>query len=518
MGSLISLKVENGGFATEIEVVPAFDFIKDDEIKKKILTGYFDINKQIDLIQNNINELNNDIDRWTNDADNIDYVAAVSCGIISGIWDSLKVGEWNFKEAKGKSNEFFNKMVTDFVMNHPNYSKFLKNKRKNKRPDALENVLAFLEKEYQIPGDNAFKNIDYGDDYNLQKVTPTTHHLDDFCHHPTIIGLLASICVQFTGSATYHPAGGIAFSVPVTINEDGLFYGCDKWSKLFCGVVNWFFNVAKQIAKGEIEDVSFGEKLKSVVKNLSKIKSDWKGHLMSDMVGNTSQAKIKGVGMGIPGTFLSYAKLLSTLPVIRHSDFGEKLCKAYSNGIGSENNQLDLGIFNHLFEGVKPSSSRFDARTEYAVMLELKRQSLPVKVNEVIVRAFYFIKRFIEEMQEKQDLMEINWKKLFPVGNRTITRMVTISLGTFVAFDLVDAAIRAVIKAKKINTPEFWRAFILRVNFVGIGRFSLACVTDAGMGLHRKNDIYKRIFLNNQLLRLLNANVYYKQAETWLIY
>lgn len=514
MDALVALKVENEELATEIELIPAANFIEDDEIKKEILSGIYEVNNQIELLQNKINDLNSDIDRWTNDADNVDYITAVTCGVLSGIWDSFKVGEWNFKEAKGKSNEFFNKKVTDFVLNHPRYQEFLKRRKKNKRPDAMENVLAFLEEEYPIPGDNAFTNIDYDSiGYDGLKVTPTTHHLDDFCHHPTIIGLLASICVQFTGSATFHPAGGMAFSVPVTINEDGLFYGCNTWSKLFCGVVNWVFNVAKQIAKGNIEITSFSEQVKNVVKKFTKIKSDWEGHLMSDIAGNALQAKNKGEGMGIPGTFLSYAKLLSTLPIIKDSDFGKNLYKAYTGGIGNKNRQLDLGIFNHLFEG---ASSKFDARTEYAVMLELKRQSLPIKVNEVLVRAFYFIKRFIEEVREKRDLMEIDWKKLLPIGNRTISRMVTVSLGTFVAFDLADAAIRAALKTKKINTPDFWSVFILRVNFVGIGRFALACVTDAGMGLYRENDIYKRIFINNRLLHLLNANVYYKHAETWL--
>ena len=119
-------------------------------------------------------------------------------------------------------------------------------------------------------------------------------------------------------------------------------------------------------------------------------------------------------------------------------------------------------------------------RTEMAVKHELKRQAIPVVINEILVRSFYFIRRFVEQMKVKQSLMEIEWKKLLPMNNRTIVRMMTIASGTFCLVDFGDAAIRAGIQSG-VNATVFFGKFILRVNFVGVGRFTLAVGADLYM-------------------------------------
>lgn len=62
--------------------------------------------------------------------------------------------------------------------------------------------------------------------------------------------------------------------------------------------------------------------------------------------------------------------------------------------------------------------------------------------------------------------------------------MISIASATFTAIDIADATIRAT--AKSLGNPvEFGRNFILRVNFVGIGRFTLAIGVDVFMGVRK---------------------------------
>ncbi|MFR5091960.1 MAG: hypothetical protein ACLTDR_08055 [Adlercreutzia equolifaciens] len=55
--------------------------------------------------------------------------------------------------------------------------------------------------------------------------------------------------------------------------------------------------------------------------------------------------------------------------------------------------------------------------------------------------------------------------------------MSTVSCGVFSAVDLSDAAVRAAI-ASRGSKKEFLEEFVVRVNFVGLGTFAIACVLD----------------------------------------
>ena len=155
-------------------------------------------------------------------------------------------------------------------------------------------------------------------------------------------------------------------------------------------------------------------------------------------------------------------------------------------------------------------------RAELAIVEYLGKQAIPVILNEVIVRTFYFVRRLIIEKQECKEWKDVNWQNVIPINNRTINRMLTIASGTFVAVDAADAAIRSAIKnGGNIQNPKLYADFILRVNFVGIGRFALAAGTDLYMGYKRKRLIDERIKLNSEILNLYNAKLFYKQADIW---
>ena len=390
------------------------------------------------LLKNYSEECHAELDRLTCNADNLDLLAGVCCGVAAGIVDAVVVSKWDFSSAKALSDEEMNRIVTDFAKKNPKYKDFL---GRGKDGDRLENAIAFLEKEYHLPGDGAYqqKGLNMG-------VGGKDHRLADFSHHNSVVGLICSILVQFTDKAVFFNPAGELFRIPITVDPEGQFVGENTPAKIFSGIVNWFISVGRAATLR-------------------------KGHLMSD----------KATSQGIPGTFLSIMKELSVLPCFKDKDFGVKLRNAYANGIGTGSGQLDLGQFNALFSG---ASSKFDMRTEMAIGHELKRQSIPVMVNEMLVRGVYFVRRFIAEMQEKGAVDKIDWRKCIPINNRTIQRMVTVASGTFVAVDLADAFIESAIESKG-NQAILAEGVILRINFVNIGRFALGCAVDIGSGARK---------------------------------
>lgn len=268
----------------------------------------------------------------------------------------------------------------------------------------------------------------------------------------------------------HHPTPvGLFFSILSQFTENGYFQnaegtflsigidengskliGSDFPSKIFCGTVNWFF------------------------------------HLISDMSGSNKTA---GVGMGIPGPIVSLLKEFSAIPGLNLTGLPRKLKQIFV-------------------------AERFDLRSELAVLHEVGRQAVPVILNEVVVRAFYFIRRIVSEIKAERSFDDIDWKQTLPWNNRTIVRMLTIATGTFTAVDLADASIRAARKSGG-DAAAFAVQLVLRVNFVGIGRFAIAVYTDASMGRQRREMREARIAILSEQLHLVGAKVAYLQAEGW---
>lgn len=478
MKSLGELKMAIEDLSVEFEVNPILDINGNlDDRQKRIIDGLATTNERLSYIQEKIEKLNGDVDRLTSHVDGADYVTSVISGVISGILDITIVGEWNFANAKGKAYKDINNKVIDFAKKQPDYTLYcnyaLEGKgtprRKIKDPDRLDTAIDFLEWKFRLPGDGAYKIGKFG-------IDGYTHRIDDLCHHPTLVGLVSCIFVQFTGNTLYVNKFGEDISIPITVNEYGNFVGSNTVTKLFSGVINWFITCAKTIANR-------------------------KGHLMSDIATST----------GLPGSFLSMITELASIPCFRNEKFLSQLRSSFKNGIGKGKGQVDLGVFNSLFDNAQ---SKLDASTEKAILHELKRQTMPVVVNEILVRATYFIRRFIIQLKEKDTIDKLEWAKIIPFNNRTIARMMTIATGTFTSIDMAEAAIRA--SSKSLDMYTFFSNMLLRVNFVGVGRFAIAIIVDASMGTHREIIRNYRMRLCTEEIKWLDAKVYYKQAEMWI--
>jgi hypothetical protein len=121
-----------------------------------------------------------------------------------------------------------------------------------------------------------------------------------------------------------------------------------------------------------------------------------------------------------------------------------------------------------------------------------------------------------KDIKRLSELGRIEWKNCLPWKNRTIIRMLTIATGTFTACDLIDAAIRGAVKSGG-NAALFAKEFLLRVNFVGVGRFAVAVFADVKMGIKRSRLRNQRMAIYNEQLHLLNTKIFYLQAETWIV-
>ena len=353
-------------------------------------------------IEGSIYDLNKQIDMLSPHADNLDYFVAVASGIVCGMMDVLWVGDFNL--ARGR--EFSSEQIEELVKKTSHMF--------GCKDNDLKGCVKFLEEKFPLAADG--NTPDFGG--GLQ------HHLRDFAHHPTIIGLIFSLLTQFTEMSYGTDTAGVFKIVPVPSTHKNLL-GTDIPDKLFRGTVIWFF------------------------------------HLVSDVAGSSSTAGLSG-GTGIPGPLLSLAKEISSIPCFKNAKVKD----------------MDLSLyFSKLFNGtafaqhdangkiIKGTEIKFDFRGELGIVAELGRQAIPVIANDCIVRSFYFIRRLGVELKATQaksfdDIKGLNWSKIKPFSNPTIDRMLTIATGVFTAVDVADAVIT--------------KKYFVSVNYIGLGRFTVA--------------------------------------------
>lgn len=453
--SLCSIKTSvedsEGSLNVELEVIPIIQFSSPSDPRiAEIERNLQNVDGMLAAGEKKLAELNSEIDRLTCKADGLDYTVAVASGVIAGLVDSFYVGEFSLSDGDKWGDDTVNNFVKKIA------------KSQGYEGDDLSGAVGFLEKKFPFTGDKATNGFGGG----LQ------HHLRDFSHHASPIGLFFSLLTQFTGKV--YGSSTTGSFIAVDVSDSGLI-GDSIPSKIFLGTIQWFF------------------------------------HLVSDMAGSSGSISGGSMGTGIPGPLLSLAKSLSSIPLFQNEEFSKTISRIFNGTYFAE----------HDANGkiIKDSVKSFDLRSELGSLQQLGKQAIPVIINECLVRGFYFIHHLCGEIKDKDvhsfvDLKRIEWKNVLPVKNRTIIRMLTIATGTFTLVDMADAAIRSAVKTG--FTPAFWANFVLHVNFVGIGRFAVALYSDVKMGFEkrRKEDEW-RMTMNYQLYAL-NSKVFYKQALVWI--
>ena len=471
MTSIIELKTSKDEQEVEYEV----SSLTQDGDDTSIATSLQDIEERIRKNEDIIDDLNVDINRLTNNADILDYTVAVSSGLLTGMIDAFFVGEFNFVELKADANKHVNKFI----------EKYAKLRGYKENGQGLKGAISFLEGKFPVDQDNVWKGLGIS--------STKLHHLEDMAHHPTILGLVVSIAVCFFRTAIFVDDEGKWHSVLLETDKKEI---VKKWAPVvISGVLRWLVYLAESKYKEKntkelpkpINRLIVALSYSSAVIEILKVVDNWFGHLVSDMGGSKNTA---GGGMGIPGVFVSVLKEISSLPLLKDTELPKIVSDLYSKG-------------------------KWDLRSEMAIIEYAGKQSVPVLLNELLVRTFYFVRHLIFEYNKNEGWKGVDWNNVVPWRNRTITRMMTIASGTFVAVDASDAAIRAGLKSGG-EPAMFFSNMALRVNFVGIGRFTIAIGTDLYMGYKCNKRKDERMHRLTEQLMLSSAKFYYKQADMWI--
>lgn len=360
-------------------------------------------------------DLDSHLDLLSSQADKFDYLVSAASGVLCSLLDILWVGEFSLERGRGLASDKIDGFVTKTA------------KMIGCNNDDFESSVKFLEKKFPIPSDG--NTPDFGG--GLQ------HHLRDFAHHPTIVGLMFSLLTQFTDKSYGTDTNG-AFMIVDVPEVSRAFIGNDVPSKILFGTITWFF------------------------------------HLVSDVAGSSSSVGISG-GTGIPGPMLALAKELSVLPIFKNMNISDNslsvfLSKLFNGTLLAKHDEKGMII--------RDTVLKFDLRGEMGVGIELGSQAVPVVANDCIVRTFYLIRRLAMEIrsndiQSISDMNQINWDNVKPLNNPTIARMLIISTGVFTTVDVGEAVI----------TQKYW----VSINYVGVGRFAIAIGEDVSWCLKARN-------------------------------
>ena len=397
-----------------------------EKIKVELISDLNILSMNVNSLYSVIFNLDSQIDMLSSKADKWDYLLAVSSGIACGMMDILWTGDFSLAEGRNISAQQINNLVKKTA------------KILGCESDDLKNCVKFLEDKFPIPADGNASDFGGG----LQ------HHLRDFAHHPTIIGLIFSLLTQFTYKSYGTDLNGNFIMVDVP-DKSKIFIGEDIFSKIVNGTIIWFF------------------------------------HLISDMAGSRSTVGLSG-GTGIPGPILSIAKEMSVIPFFKNfkkddmsiSLFLSKLFNGTLLAKHDENGKI-----------IPDSIVKLDLRGEMGFVVELEKQIIPVIANECIVRTFYMIRRLAQQIKQVDiksidDFKKVRVNEIFPINSPTLARMLTVATGVFTTLDVSDAVI----------TRKYW----VSVNYVGIGRFTLALGNEMVWALKRRDikkikDMYEKI-------------------------
>ncbi len=424
---------------------------KNEELNKTQIIGVIDAELSIDFPVKALNEqqitdvlrdVNYKLEKYTNEADKLDYELAIASGIMAGLVDSFFVGEFSLEEA----HEWGKEKTENFIVKVAKWKGYKK--------DDVKGAIEYLAEKAPHKDGSIKQGFHMASDTNTNDFGGgRQHHLRDFAHHATPVGLLFSILTQFTGYSYGTDTSGKYIKVEVGKKE---FIGKDVPQKLLFGIIYWFF------------------------------------HLISDVSGS---GKPNSEGTGIPGPILSVAKMISATPLFKN-DLNEQKNRNLSVMISR--------LFNGTYFGERDENGkliplRFDFRTELGIAYYVNKQLVPVLLNEAAVRSFYLIRRFAIEISTKEinhlsDLTQIEWKKVKPWGNRTIDRMIMISSMTFNIADTADAAVHAAIESGG-NWVLFAGKFVCRYNYLGAGRAALAIVKEISNEKKEAQLIHEKLIL-----------------------
>ncbi len=165
--------------------------------------------------------------------DKYDYLIAVGCGVIAGLFDVFFVGTPKNSKALQWTDDQVDKIVMSF-------SKTCGWTPAEGKEDNVGSAINFLEKKFKVNYDQRH-SVDVN---GLFPMSTKNHHMKSLAHSPDVIGLFFSIVNQFTSTSSFLHNGKL-----ITVQTESCeLEGHDFISKLFCGMVNWFGHIMSDVA------------------------------------------------------------------------------------------------------------------------------------------------------------------------------------------------------------------------------------------------------------------------------
>ncbi len=243
---------------------------------------------------------------------------------------------------------------------------------------------------------------------------------------------------------------------------------------LFFSILNQFTNTSGFVSNGELisltnSDGQFELRGNNAVSKLFCGIANWIGHLISDAAGSSSS---KGRGMGIPSPIWAWSndviaiKRKLKIPV---SEFNQSV------------NKLALTLF----------EKGYDVRFQTT-------QAIPVFINEMVVRLMYAVRRLVKyymTIPREERCFSLLWKSCEPFSSASVKRMLTVAHGTFCLIDVSDAAIRGFTAGVgSFNVAEF----VMRLNIVGVGRFTISLYGEAKRGIQSSGAKSEALYIKRE--------------------
>lgn len=112
-------------------------------------------------------------------------------------------------------------------------------------------------------------------------------------------------------------------------------------------------------------------------------------------------------------------------------------------------------------------------------------QTIPVFVNELIVRTMYSVRRlmkcFVENKNNEKSFSAL-WTFCEPFSNASVKRMLTVAHGIFCLIDAGDATLHGFISGGgTFDVKEFF----MRLNIAGVGRFTISLYGEGNRAVKR---------------------------------
>ena len=185
--------------------------------------------QEIDELTKQWNDLKIDADKW-------DYSISAISGVLAGIVDIVFVGELSFKNLR-ECHDIGSEKVNEMVKKAAEHCGFKEDPNLSPEENLKKAIKTLQDNNHLASDQKNIKNAFGGGN---------SHHFRDFTHHPTLVGWIFSMFMQFSGGYVVGANDGGMLVIEKV--EDTTLIGKDPFQKVLFGTVHWLLHMFSDIA------------------------------------------------------------------------------------------------------------------------------------------------------------------------------------------------------------------------------------------------------------------------------